>query len=123
MNPTHNIFTDSCSVTTNNNCINPSTNLSKLPILDGMSFQGSEVDQDDEAVLPLMVMLGPHVLDTVHEQFQTRVSEIKVYVFESSGISVTPDMGRSFQGYQVYHPLHHDRVVDRINLAHSFTNR
>ena len=92
-------------------------NLVKLPILDGMSFEGSEVGQNDEALqLLLMVMSGPHVLDEVHEQFQTRVSKIRVSVFESSGISVTPDRGPSFQGYQVYHPLHHDRAADRINL-------
>jgi len=70
--------------------------------------------------LPLMVMSGPHVLDEVHEQFQTRVYEIRVSVFESSGISVTPDRGSSFQGYQVDHPLHHDRVVDWINFVDSF---
>jgi len=97
MNPIHNIFNDSYSVTTNNNCIQPSTNLAKLPILDDMSFKGSEVGQDDEALqLSLMVMSSPHVLDEVHEQFQTRVSEIRVYVFESSRISVTPDKGPSF---------------------------
>lgn len=68
-------------------------------------------------------MSGPHILDEVHEQFQTRVSEIGVSVFESSGISVTLDRGPSSQGYQVGHPLHHDRVVDWINLANAFTSQ
>lgn len=68
-----------------------------------------------------MVMSGPHVLDEVHEQFQTRVSEIVVSMFESSGISVTLDRGPSFRCYQVVQPLHHDRAVNQINLADAFT--
>jgi len=123
MDPIHNIFIDGFSVTANDNCIHPSTNLAKLPILNGMSFESSEVCQDDEALqLPLMVISGPHVLDKVYEQFQNRVSEIRVSVFESSQITVTLDIGPSFQGYHVEHPLHHGRVVDRINLADYFTS-
>lgn len=70
-----------------------------------------------------MVMSSPHVLDKVHEQLQTRVFEIRVFVFESSRISVTLNIGTSFQGYEFDHPLHHDRVSDRINLADSFISR
>lgn len=68
-------------------------------------------------------MSGPHFLDIVHEQFQTRVSEIRVSMFESSGISVTLDRGASFRGYQVDHPLHHNTVVDWINLSYYFIIR
>lgn len=68
-------------------------------------------------------MSGPHVLDKVYEQFQTGISELRVSLFESSGILVTPKRGPSFQGYQVDHPLYHDRVADWINLADFFTSQ
>lgn len=43
MDPIQNIFTDSCPVTTNDNNMHSHINLAKLPILDGVSFEGSKV--------------------------------------------------------------------------------
>lgn len=68
--PIHNIFTGSCPVKTNDNHMNSPTNLANLLTFDGMSFEGLEISQDDEAhQLLLMVMLGPHALDEVYEKF------------------------------------------------------
>lgn len=50
MNPIQNIFTDSCVVTTNDNHMQSHINLSKLPILDGVSFEGSKFGQDNEVL-------------------------------------------------------------------------
>lgn len=56
--------------------------LVKLVIFDGLSFEVSYIFQDGKALqLPLMVMSGPHILEKIHGQFQTRF-----YAFESHGI-------------------------------------
>ena len=56
----HNIFTDSCLVITNDNHMHSPTSLAKLPIFDGLSFEGSKICQDDEALhILLMVMSIP----------------------------------------------------------------
>lgn len=113
--PIHNIFTDSCHVTTNDNHIHPYTNPLKLPIFDGVSFEDSNIFQDDETLhLPLMVMSSPHALDEIYGQLQTMVYEIRISAFESSCISVTLGISPSFQIHHVDHPLYHDRVVDQI---------
>lgn len=76
----------------NDNHMHPPTNLVKLPIFYGVSFEGSYIFQDDEALqLPLMAMSGACALDEVYEQFHTRVS-----TFESSRISVTPSKSLAF---------------------------
>jgi len=48
--PIHNIFNDSCPVTTDDDHIHPLTNLAKLPIFIGLSFEGSNICQDDEEI-------------------------------------------------------------------------
>lgn len=70
-----------------------------------------------------MAMSDPHALDEVYEEFQTRVSKIRVSASESSGISITPGRNPSFRSHQVDRSLHHDQVADQINLADSFASR